>query len=948
MGSWSTIHRRVLYAVFFLSGCSALIFETIWFRLAGQMLGNSIWASSVVLAGFMGGLALGNALAAKHGHRLTHPIRYYAWLEIIVALAGISLVLAMPHLNNALTPLFQSFLDRPWVLNPLRLTIAFTLLLVPTTAMGVTLPILIRGLCAHEPSFGRALGMLYGFNTLGAVAGALAGEFVLIETLGLRGAGWIAAGANVFAAVIALRLQCSAPALPSVEATGTKPALNREAKRLLAAAFLCGFALMALEVLWFRFLSQFMLGSSSFFAIMLAVVLAGIALGGLVAGGWLKRSSAHRHSATVATVCGGLVIVTYVLFVRTELVPYINRIHIHLLHGMRLMLPAAFLSGVLFTLIGQRLQLQLNSETRSGGLLTLANTIGAMLGALSGGFLLLPNFGVGTSIFIVALIYAVVALLLAWGTHDSISPVEKLILWPTAAVFALMAIYFPFGMMRDEVIPFLTKGFTRVSKEKIVEVREGLNETIIYTRADYLDQPYYYRLITNGYFMSGTGTTAKRYMKAFVYLPVALHPDPRRALLISYGVGMTAKALTDTSWIESIDVVDISRDILDLNTIVFPNPDDHPLEDTRVRVHIEDGRFFLQETDQQFDLITGEPPPPKAAGIGNLYSREYFQLMYDRLAPGGMASYWLPVYQLTESDSRAILRAFADVFDDCSLWSGAHAEWIMLGVKPGGKKVSEAQFERQWKDSVIGPTLRAVGFETPAQLASSFIAGRAMIDQLTRSTPPLTDNYPLRLSPFAATAIESESEYVELWKPQPAHERFMASDHIARLWPKSIRTEGVSYFKVRQLIHDGMWRMKVGPTIGRHEAAYRLLTETDLRTAVLWQYQTDVDKQHILDQLYTGRPPDGLMHYNLAVRAMADREYDVAAKHFNAARKATPNYLAGVYDELFALCMTDRVDEAQQLADSIRLRGRPPPWVDVWWKFAEPTFGLRSPAGAGR
>ncbi len=138
--------------------------------------------------------------------------------------------------------------------------------------------------------------------------------------------------------------------------------------------------------------------------------------------------------------------------------------------------------------------------------------------------------------------------------------------------------------------------------------------------------------------MSGTGWGARRYMKLYVYLPVALHPDPKSALLISYGVGSTAKALTDTPDFQTIDVVDISPEILEMSAIVYPVPSDHPLNDPRVTVHVEDGRYFLQTTKQTFDLITGEPPPPIMAGVANLYSREYFQLIHDRLAEGGMVS----------------------------------------------------------------------------------------------------------------------------------------------------------------------------------------------------------------------------------------------------------------------------------------------------------------------
>src|SRR5258705_5888903 len=193
----------LLSAVFFASGASALILETLWFRQAGLAFGNSIWASSLVLSAFMGGLALGNALVAQAGTRLSNPVRAYAFAEAAVALTGVGLVYLFPFLGAALAPVFRPLLDHPWTLNPLRLLVAFLLLLIPSTAMGVTLPLLTRALLRDERSFGRLLGALYGWNTLGAMVGVLIGEMFLIRRFGVRGTAVTAGGLNLFAAAVA-------------------------------------------------------------------------------------------------------------------------------------------------------------------------------------------------------------------------------------------------------------------------------------------------------------------------------------------------------------------------------------------------------------------------------------------------------------------------------------------------------------------------------------------------------------------------------------------------------------------------------------------------------------------------------------------------------------------------------------------------------------------------
>ena len=210
-----------LCMVFFLSGTSALIFETLWFRLAGLALGNSVWASALVLSSFMGGLALGNALAAFHGHRIGNPIRFYAALEMAVGVSGMALVLLLPFFTEWLAPLFRRFASEPRVVNLLRLVISFVLMVIPATAMGMTLPLLVKALYEESSNFGALLGRLYGWNTLGAVAGALVTETIFVEIFGIRAAGAWACLFNFTAALGALLIagnsaNSQSPSGPSV------------------------------------------------------------------------------------------------------------------------------------------------------------------------------------------------------------------------------------------------------------------------------------------------------------------------------------------------------------------------------------------------------------------------------------------------------------------------------------------------------------------------------------------------------------------------------------------------------------------------------------------------------------------------------------------------------------------------------------------------------------
>jgi len=876
---------------YFSSGAAALLFETLWLRQAGLMLGNSVWASSIVLAAFMTGLAIGNAVAARWAARVARPLLAYVALEVVVGGVGAAVVIASPALTPVLAPLFRGLAGAPAMTHLLRLGIAFALVLLPTTAMGMTLPVLARAL-SHEPvDFGRVLGRLYGWNTLGGMLGAAVGELWLIGVLGLRGTALAAAGLDALAAVLAWGLFRRGPSpLPSPRFAGrghtaepTAP-LGSRAIRLLAAAFVSGATLLALEVIWFRFLQLFVFGTTLAFAFMLAVILLGVGAGGLAASRWLRRDpEAHRFLPVVGAGAAVATTLTYAAFSpwHRGTAFSISQPDTTLLLSIRLMLPTSLVSGVLFTLQGAALRQQLPGAGETAGRLTLANTLGGLTGALAAGFVMLPTLGVERSIAISVVAYGIVVAVSGAGPLADTRLHLRRIWIASLAVVALAVLVFPRGAMERR---HLATSVARFLDERthVAVVREGVNQTTTLLRSDWQGETVSHRLVTNGHSMSATALADRRYMKMFVHWAVAVRPNAQRALLISHGLGSTAKALTDTRSLRRIDVVDISPEILALAETIFLATE-NPLRDPRVRVHVEDGRFYLQTTGEVYDLITGEPPPPKAAGIVNLYSREYFQLVRHRLTAGGVATYWLPVEELDEGDARAVVAAFCAAFADCSLWTGAGAHWMLAGTRGLSERASEEAFTAQWRDGIVGPELVRLGVEQPEQLGATFLADAVQLAPWLVGGAPLDDDHPHRLSPRRPDP--ARQAYIERWmEVEAAAARFDSSGMVRKLWPPALRARTLERFAIQRFVNA------VTFTPGRptgFEDLRDVLRESTLETLPLLMAGSTPTLQGIAARAWARGARSPELQAQLGIGALAHRDYAGAAVHFAAAAAAT-------------------------------------------------------------
>src|SRR6266542_2978606 len=718
------VRAAMVSIVLFLSGSSALLFETLWLRLSGLAFGNSICAAALILSSFMAGLALGSAIAASMTLRRARPLRVYAGLEIAVAVCGCTLVFGIPLLGEWLRPIFQALWTHQPLLNALRFSISFLILLVPTTAMGLTLPVLLEDPLLQRYEFGRTIGLLYGFNTLGAVAGALAGETYLVGAFGLFGTCLSAAAMSSTAAIIAWIFST---VRPETADQISRPHLIRlpfanAPWNLLFVSMTAGAILLALEVIWLRFLRLYVTSTATSFAVMLAVVLAGIGLGGISFSMIPRRFASPRQAVPILLLLAAIgTLFCYILFPVPVLPPNKPALTSAFLRQIgqlsaALMFPVAFLSGALLPAIVTCVQSRVSNRMNSAGLTILFTTIGAAIGPLLAGFVLLPQLGFQTSLILSAAAYAVLALLIGQKSNWSLRRSSGIAMFLLTAVFIVTLAIFPWH--RDEIHFANARHPYEADGSVLIKKIEGTADTFQLLRRDLYGEPYYYRLITNAYSMSGTHPRSQRYMRLFAYLPLALRPESENALLIGYGVGVTAGALTRDSHLKHLDIVDISNEILSLADSYSARGSTNPLRDPRVATFVQDGRFFLQAFPKPYDIITGEPPPLKVAGAVNLYTEQFFSLMKSRLKDGGIVSFWLPLYHLRISETKAILCAFHNVFPNASVWATSDMEWIMIGIKPPLPNPNPATAKlagRLWSDRDTGTDMVRIGVEVPEQ-----------------------------------------------------------------------------------------------------------------------------------------------------------------------------------------------------------------------------------------
>lgn len=699
-----------LLLLFLASGVSGLIYEVVWLRFLTLVFGVTIYAVSTVLTVFMGGLALGGYLAGRIADRLRRPLRVYGLVEVGIGLSALLTPPAFGLLNSVYRALYPALPQDLTSLSLVRFVLACLILLVPTTLMGATLPIVVRSSLGRSGSLGTNLSLLYASNTAGGIAGAYLAGFVLIGGAGVRATTMVAAALNIGVGIIAILLdwwqretsevatndvaRSKDPATSIINA-GTVSAQRVALRWLLIAFLVSGFVSLAYQVIWTRILAMFFESSTYAFNLILCTFLLGLAVGSYLVAPVINR---RANWLFVAAVMEWAIALTALLSVFAishlhQLVDVLRRLPLaeHLVSGEQratavmafvTMFPTTVLLGAAFPIImklyagrgesaeqgtGGRAGAQAESVAgRRLGRAYAANVCGAIAGSWAAGFVLIPLLGTHASLVSLAAVNALVALgLLRYAAPEwfrSLAPAGLALAVGAAALTPDMysAVFARYG-------------------DRVEWYEEGLEQTVTV-----LQGPEVRRMYLNGRHQANDSPGMVRLHDLIGHLPMLLQPAsggraasgsvsggtlpagaPRRVLVVGLGGGATAGAAAVYDG-AMLDVVELSDSVV-RGARFFSHVNGNVHDAPNVRLRTDDGRNHLLLTTDKYDVIMADAVRPQHAGSAALYSGEYFQLARSALADGGVMIQWLDD-SIPESQYKLLLRTFLSVFAYATAW----------------------------------------------------------------------------------------------------------------------------------------------------------------------------------------------------------------------------------------------------------------------------------------
>ncbi len=765
-------------AMLLLSGASALIYQIVWARYLCLIFGGSHLAVTTVLVVFMGGLALGSYL---FGTRITAKSRLfilYAGIEFGIALAALLFLGLMHYYQPIYIFLAQTNTTSITYLTVIRVALACVALIIPTTLMGGTLPVLANLLSGHGRQLGIGVSLLYAINTFGAVMGAAIAGFLLIPYFSLTIALVAALITNLTVGGLCLILnrmaetvqaEAAGEQFPAQGANGGSLTVSSSApdfaeRVVLWGVGISGFCAMGYEIFWTRILSIIAGASVYAFTLMLMAFLTGLACGSASYGELSKlcrRLTARPGGATIAFGLVQIIIGVSAYFASShldEMTTYMtslgNFLQLKFNHGSSfeirqlttftlitaLMFVPAFFMGITFPLAVAILTERRQIPSRIIGRVLVSNTLGDIIGAATCGYFLLSFAGLQRSLQLLILINIGLGLVVIASTRTSRTALSA------AIAFLLMSVgiqvQFPnlMSLWEPKIFAIYQRGDdtgserfqTVLNNFEVLYHGEGL-QALVSSIHNWGEQFF----ITNGRIEASNDIKDMKLQFMLGHLPMLLHKSPQRVFVLGAGTGMTLGATSVHPEVEQITLAEIEPQLMGV-TRSFGIYNHQVLDNPKLRIAFNDGRNYLLTSQERFDVITADPVHPWFSGAGYLYSREYFTLAAKHLNPGGIACQWLPLYELSTDNIKSVMKTFASAFRYTMLWY-AQEDAVLIGSNTP-LMLDEHELERRLHEKEVHADLSLFGMGSAQELLSSFVMGDSGIRQYSRDARINSDN----------------------------------------------------------------------------------------------------------------------------------------------------------------------------------------------------------------
>ncbi len=901
---------------FFASGSTGLIYEVVWTRLLTLVMGNTHYSIATVLTTFMAGLALGSYWGGRWIDRQGNPLMIYAFLE---ALIGIYCFL-IPHLIDLALPLFKwiyiNFQDSYTAASFLRFLICAAILILPASLMGATLPIMGKFVTRDPERIGREVGTLYAVNTLGAVVGAFVSAFVLMRLLGIQATIWVAAGLNLtiaFTIILFFRSPWSDRQGVASDDAATRP-LSGMAKAVLMVFGFSGVTALVYQVAWNRIFSL-LLGSSVYaFSLILTAFILGLALGTLTFSRWCNRFKDLLKVFGLLQLGIGLSALIAVPFFSS--IPLVNR-WVYLNWGLgfssiqwanfliifTLIFIPTFLMGGQFPVVIKLVAHRLSSLGRHVGTAYACNTIGTIFGSFIGGFLLIPWLGVQKTIIAAILVNAVLGIFLLVKSKSLSIQTKYYVLPGVLLIFVFcargMAPWDKAVISSGSFMPYRIADLAgALSREnKLLFYKEGIHTTVTTELA-----------VTGNIFLRVNGKTDAslamdmRTQLLSGYLPMFFHDDPKSVLVVGQGSGVTLGAVEQFP-VREIDLVEISPAVIAGSR--FFSPFNHQaLDDSRVRLILEDGRHHLTHSDKKYDVIISEPSNPWISGVGALFTVEFYQKVKSRLNPGGIVCIWAHTNMSPES-FKSIAKAFHSVFPFVTLWESVVGDDYLLIGSAQPYYLPYEKVDRYLRNSVGGEDLKRLGIGSVRDLMGLMMMDQSRLKKFIEGAPIHTDDNSL-LEFGAPEYIYKDERHIivrqltPFFKSSPEFLKFSELEEGAR---DRVRKDIASLERTETQVKEIKRNARIDQFLDQAVAAVE-------RGA----YESAVQ---LYLKILRGEPRHVLTHLNLGNVFVAVQEYEKAEREYRITLEINPYYYFGAVSLARLYLQTGKPERAEAVLEKM-------------------------------